>query len=334
MLAPLLALSLGTAAGSPLVLYPLQSKGLDAATTRAIDAALRAQIESMERFDLFSLGDTRSVLRPPEGGLGLSCGDGADDCLAGVGRLLSGAVVAFGVVSPEDAELWLVDAKSSAEVRRVRIRGAPLEAAREAAVALLTPDRYVGMLAVAGNRGRVAVDGVSRGDLPLPSPLVEQVGRHVVTVTISGEGSWDESTDVGFGQTTEVSPGPRASAASTPPPSPLAAQAGSGTPLRTASYVTLAAGVLSVGAGIACAAVSANNADALRSLQRPIPLGMYSVVNQDAQRTTSFALAADVLFGAAAILGVTGVVLYLVGGNHAESAAKVKVNGSGVSFAF
>jgi hypothetical protein len=115
--------------------------------------------------------------------------------------------------------------------------------------------------------------------------------------------------------------------------------------LRSIAYVALAAGVLSLGAGIACGAISADNADGLRAMTRPIPLSQFSLVNQDAQRTQNFALAADVLFGAAAVLGVTGVVLYLVGGNHASSSGVsssgaggffevVKLEANGVSIAF
>ena len=338
---PLLTLALGSGPGSPLALYPLQSKGLDAATTRSIDAALRAQIASMDRFQLFGLGETRSVLRAPGGALGLSCDGGDDDCLAGVGRLLGGAVVAFGSLSPDGAELWLVDAKTSGEVRRVQIRGSPLEAAREAAVALLTPDRYVGLLSVEGSVGRIAVDGVSRGDLPLPAPLILDVGRHAVTLAIPGQGSLDVTADVRFGQTFIVTAVPPGAAAAK-----LGAESGGarGAPLRTASYFVLAAGVLSLGAGIACGAVSANNAQALQSMTRPIPLSQYSLVNQEAQRTQGFAVAADVLFGAAAVLGVTGVVLYLVGsssgvpagGSSADPRAggSVKMEANGVSIAF
>ncbi len=305
---------LGAGGTSPLALYPLQSRGLDPATTRSIDVALRAQITSMDRFQLFSLGETRSVLRPPGGGLGLSCDGGDDDCLAGVGRLLGGAVVAFGTLSPEGAELWLVDAKTSGEVRRVQISGPPLEAAREAAVALLTPDRYVGLLSVEGNAGRVAVDGVSRGDLPLPAPLILDVGRHMVTLAIPGQSSLDVTADVRFGQTYVVTTVPPGAAAAKALLSGRTEMGAHGAPLRTVSYLALAAGVLSLGAGIACGAVSADNAQALQAMTRPIPLSQFAAVNGEAQRTQGFAVAADVLFGAAAVLGVTGVVLYLVGG--------------------
>jgi hypothetical protein len=344
LLASLVALTLGTSAAAPLVLYPLQSNGLDAATTRSIDAALRAQIASpetgMDRFKLYSLGETQSVLRPPGGTLGLSCEGGDDDCLAGVGRLLSGSVVAFGRLARDGVELWLVDAKTSGEVRRVQIRGPPLEAAREAAVALLTPDRYVGLLSVEGGRGRVAVDGVSRGDLPLPSPLVLEVGRHVVTLTIPEQGSWDVDAEVRFGQTFVVTAdsalrrGAQLAAKPAPEVAVSEPRAPGGSPLRSVAYVALAAGVLSLGAGIACGAISADNADGLRAMTRPIPLSQFSLVNQDAQRTQNFALAADVLFGAAAVLGVTGVVLYLVGGNHGTSVGVVKLEANGVSIAF
>ena len=328
MLASLVALTLGASAAAPLVLYPLQSNGLDAATVRSIDAALRAQITSMDRFKLYGLGETQSVLRPPGGALGLSCEGGDDDCLAGVGRLLSGSVVAFGKVSPDGIELWLVDAKTSAEVRRVQIRGAPLEAARVAAVALLTPDRYVGLVSVEGSVGRVAVDGVSRGDLPLPSPLVLEVGRHVVTLAVPGRDSRDVTAEVRFGQTVVVSAdsAPRAGAGPIVQPAASEPHATGSSPLRNVAYVALAAGVLSLGAGIACAAISADNADGLRAMTRPIPLSQFSLVDQDAQRAQNFALAADVLFGAAAVLGVAGVVLYLVGGNHGTS---VGANSSG-----
>jgi hypothetical protein len=337
--ARLLTLALGTGTGSPLALYPLQSRGVDAATTRSIDASLRAQIASMDRFQLFSLGETRSVLRPPGGALGLSCDGGEDECLAGVGRLLGGAVVAFGRLSPEGAELWLVVAKTSGEVRRVQASGPPLEAAREAAVALLTPDRYVGLLSVEGSVGRVAVDGVSRGDLPLPAPLVLAVGRHTVALSIPGQGTLDATADVRFGQTFVVTTVPPGAAATAPIARPgVEPGVGRGVSLRTASYFVLAAGVLSLGAGIACGAVSADNAQALQNMARPIPLSQFSVVNGEAQRTQGFAIAADVLFGTAAILGVTGVVLYLVGGNHGSSGGSagigVKMEANGVSIAF
>jgi hypothetical protein len=174
----------------------------------------------------------------------------------------------------------------------------------------------------------------------LPSPLVLEVGRHVVTLTIPEQGSWDVDAEVRFGQTFVVTAdsalrrGAQLAAKPAPEVAVSEPRAPGGSPLRSVAYVALAAGVLSLGAGIACGAISADNADGLRAMTRPIPLSQFSLVNQDAQRTQNFALAADVLFGAAAVLGVTGVVLYLVGGNHGTSVGVVKLEANGVSIAF
>lgn len=343
MLAPLLAVLL-SAADSPtsLALYPLQGRGLDAVTLATLDGALRQQIEAMGRFQLMGRGETESVLAPPGVSLGVRCESGKVDCLAGVGRLLNAAVTCFGVLTPQATELLLIDSKSSAEVRRVRISGPPPDALREAAIALFTPDRYVGKVFVIGNQGRVAIDGIERGDLPLPSPIVIEVGRHIVTVTIPGGSSVDLSADVRFGETCSVDGRPGATLAPVIPVAPRSEGPRRPREGLSASQVMATAGltvaILAGAAGIVCGAIAQDNVDAANGTSRPVAVSDRPLLDQRLQRAQSFGLAADVLWGSAAALGLASVVLYLVAPNSRASAggdsANLEVNNAGALVRF
>jgi len=331
-------------------LYPLQGKGIEPSTAKALEAAARAQIGDMRSFRLFGAGQTEAVIAPP-GGLGLSCGDGRAECLASLGRLLGAAVVVFGEVAAERSELRLVDVKTSVEVRRVSVSvpqgGGAGDALREAVVSLLAPEKYTGSLEVIGQHGRLAIDNSDRSDLPVAGLLPLPVGRHQITITLPGHTSWNTLVEIRYQQVAHVdgtrAPSPTPEIVYTPEPVDIpeshpAPHPERGMSLgRKLSYAAFTAAVIGGAAGIVCGAISADNASALQGQSRPIPLSEIAEAAQQAARARDFGLAADVVWGTAAVLGVAGVVLYLVSPEHApeaEHVGQVEVSGAGALVRF
>lgn len=325
-----------------LALYPLQGKAID---PKPVDFAIRRQLEGLPRYLLLGPGDTAAVLAPPGGGLGLNCDDGNLECLASAGRLAGAVEVLFGVVTPDRLELRLIDVKTQGEVRRVEVRGFPIDAAREAVVALLQPEKYLGAIEVRGEHGRLSVDGVDRADLPLAAPLALPVGQHLLTVMIPGQPSFGTGVDVLFDRTTTIDTSGAAGSAATAvmsapaPVIPLASPApvareGLSTG-RTLAYAGFTAAILGGAAGIVCGAIAADNSQALGGASRPIPYAQAATAAQQASRARDFGVAADVVWATSAAVGIASVVLYVLSPSHPpELTAGLALQGSGALVRF
>ena len=308
----------------PLALYPLQPEdGLDRTAAGALDERLRQILKTNLGVTLFSRNDTAAMLRPEGGRLGLSCDDGAQRCLADLGRLLGARKVIFGRVGPQQISLKLVDVETGGEERRAEESGLPVTDLIEAAsVHLLAPKRYLGSIAVTAPAGaRVAVDGTAVGTAPLP-PLAVVPGQHLVTASVAGGPDLLSTVDVRYGQTTRADV--RAAAAESGPPRELS-RWGIGFLIGAAALTT---------AGIVTGIISQQNRYAVSGMAYPVPQSDAALVQQRLGNAHDYALAADILYVTAGAAAITGVILLLTDhpGNNVSGTVTVTPSGAGVQF--
>ena len=310
----------------PIALYPLQPEGgLDRTSAAALDERLRQDLHATPGVTLFSRNDTAAMLRPEGGRLGLSCDDGSLRCLADLGQLLGAHKVIYGRVAPDRIFLKLVDVETGGEQRRVEESGLPVTDLLEAAaVNLLTPKRYLGSLAVSAPAGaKIALDGTPVGIAPI-APLSVSPGQHLVTASVDGGPDRLATVDVRFGQTAQADLLPASSGDATR----------EGGLSRWGVGFLIGAAALTT-AGIVSGIISQQNRYALSGMAYPVPVSDAALVQQRLGNAHDYAVAADVLYVAAAAAAITGVILLLTDHPKAPDAVgtvSLAPGGAGVHF--
>jgi hypothetical protein len=177
----------------------------------AVEEILAAAVAEIGEHRVITPDRVRELLRRQRR-RDLEACEGALPCLAELGRLAGAHVVLYGeagaLAGGRVVYLKAVDVESGAERGSTAVvleKGAAAGEARAAAVRLLAPERYTGVLEVQVDvRGAsVFVDGVARGQSPLP-PLALPVGTHALRVTHESYRDFVRFVDVGFGGRTRV----------------------------------------------------------------------------------------------------------------------------------
>jgi tetratricopeptide (TPR) repeat protein len=156
------------------------------------------------------------------------------------------------------------------------------------------------LLRVSAKAGaEISLDGQSVGEAPLRAPVQAKAGRHFLAVTLRGHHPFTEELTVVRGQEVDV-------------------KAALGrTPQRRASFWVLGgAGVLLLGGGLTTALALSAQSDAedlyAKRLTRGLDESERKDYNRKLDRRDNLVTASVVLYGGAAVAGVTGLLLYLL----------------------
>ena len=188
-------------------------------------------------------------------------------------------------------------------------------------VSLVEKPAQLAVTAPAG--AQVSVDGRPVATAPLRQPISLPAGKHFVSVTRRGHGGWSRELTLGRGETNSVD-------------APLRR-----TMQRRASYwVFGGAGALVVIGGVTTvlglvARSSANDLEAKFATGRGTPDDL-AKHNRLAARSGNYATASELLFGGAAIVAVTGALLYYLDSPRLEVQGSIvptlSPNGVGASW--